>query len=162
MLGDVEHIVVYVGPGGRCVEAGAKGMVIALDMIGSTWDSRKITEQGGVFIDRDYGVAYPLEGTGFDETQSTSIREEVAQYCLDQLGKPYNVNFLDSSTERAFYCKPYLKQGIGLNTRIGIPDIPGSETIIFPEEVWSGSVHRPDKWQDSKMDAREEVSEGLP
>ena len=63
MLGDVEHIVVYVGPGGRCVEAGAKGMVIALDMIGSTWDSRKITEQGGgCSLMRSMGSLIPSRG----------------------------------------------------------------------------------------------------
>ncbi len=30
--GDVDHIVVYVGPGGRCVEAGAKGKVITFEV----------------------------------------------------------------------------------------------------------------------------------
>lgn len=26
--GDVDHIVIYIGPGGRCVESGATGRVI--------------------------------------------------------------------------------------------------------------------------------------
>jgi hypothetical protein len=31
--GDIDHIIIYVGPGGRCVEAGAKGKVITFDVI---------------------------------------------------------------------------------------------------------------------------------
>jgi uncharacterized protein YycO len=79
------------------------------------------------------------------------VRESVAEYCLQQasLSKPYNLNFLDSSTENSFYCSQlaymaYLKNGIDLNTQIGIAEIPGTKTIIFPQEIWSGCYHR--KW----------------
>jgi len=145
--GDVDHIVIYTGPGGRCIEAGAKGMIITFDMTGNVWDSKRMADQRGELIDEIYGVAYPLEGKGLDEVQSARVREDIANYCLQQIGKPYNINFLDSSTEAAFYCsqlayKAYMKEGIDLNTRIGIPSIPGTESIIFPQEIWSGCVHR--------------------
>jgi len=37
--GDVDHVVIYVGPGGRCVEAGAKGKVITFDIIDNAWNA---------------------------------------------------------------------------------------------------------------------------
>ena len=145
--GDVDHIVIYVGPGGRCIEAGAKGMVIAFDITGTVWDSESMVGQRGRLIDEIYGVAYPLEGKGLTEAQCVSKREDIADYCFKQIGKPYNLNFLDSSTDAAFYCsqlayKAYLDVGINLNTRIGVPNIPGTESIIFPQEIWSGCSHQ--------------------
>jgi len=143
--GDVDHIVIYLGPGGRCVEAGPKGVSV-FEISGSIWDSEKMADQRGDLIDELYGVAYPLQGKDLTEAQILSMREDVASYCLAQLGKPYNIDFLDSSGEDAFYCsqlayKAYLKEGIDLNTRIGIPNIPGTESIIFPQEIWSGCIH---------------------
>jgi hypothetical protein len=147
--GDVDHIVVYVGPEGRCVEAGAKGKVITFEVLDQAWNAEKMKPQRGPFIDTLYGVAYPLEGKGFDESKSTSLREKIAGYCLKQaeLKRPYNINFLNSSTQDAFYCsqlayRAYLEQGIDLNTGIGIPDILGTESIIFPQEIWNSCVHR--------------------
>jgi uncharacterized protein YycO len=143
--GDVDHIVIYLGPGGRCVEAGPKGVSV-FEISGSIWDSEKMADQRGDLIDELYGVAYPLQGKDLTEAQILSMREDVASYCLAQLRKPYNIDFLDSSGEDAFYCsqlayKAYLKEGIDLNTRIGIPNIPGTESIIFPQEIWSGCIH---------------------
>ena len=31
--GEVDHIVIFVGPGGRCVEAGARGKVITFEVM---------------------------------------------------------------------------------------------------------------------------------
>ncbi len=143
--GDVDHIVVYVGPGGRCVEAGPKG-VISFEVFNNAWDAEAMSTQRGPFIDSLYGVAYPLEGKGFNKGNYDKLRESVAEYCLRQLGKPYNIDFLDSSTEDSFYCsqlayKAYQKYGINLNTNIAIPEIPGTETIIYPQEIWNGCVH---------------------
>ena len=142
MPGDVDHIVVYVGPGGYCVEAGPKG-VSAFDISGTIWDSEKMADQRGSLIDEFYGIACPVRIKQVSDAETTEIRETVAEYCLAQLGKPYNINFIDSSTENAFYCSQlaylaYLKNGIDLNTRIGIPEIPLTESIIFPQEIWSG------------------------
>jgi hypothetical protein len=146
--GAVDHIVIYVGPGGLCVESGAKGKVISFEMKDHRWDAARMLRQRG-FIDVVYGVAYPLEGKDPSEAKAVGIREGVAAYCLEQarLEKPYNLNFLDSSTEEAFYCSQlayaaYLRQGIDLNTNKGIPRIPGTESIIFPQEIWSGCRHK--------------------
>ncbi len=146
--GDVDHIAIYVGPGGRSVEAGAKGKVITFDITGDTWDARSMMDQRGMFVDTLHGVAYPLEGKGLSRSSQDLIREEVARYCLEQavLEKPYNINFLNSSTERAFYCsqlayKAYFRQGIDLNTGVGVGRIPGTKSVILPQEIWDGSVH---------------------
>jgi hypothetical protein len=146
--GDVDHIVIYVGPDGRCVESGAKGKVITFEIKDNTWDYKKMLEERGI-IDTLYGAAYPLQGKNINRTEIIRIREEVAAYCLQQakLEKPYNMNFLNSDTEDAFYCSQlaylaYRKQGINLNTGEGITEIPGTESIIFPQEIWSGCAHK--------------------
>ena len=43
VYGDVDHIAVYVEPGGRCVEAGAKFHLLTFDIVDNTWDSSKMT-----------------------------------------------------------------------------------------------------------------------
>jgi hypothetical protein len=146
--GEVEHIVIFVGPGGRCVEAGARGKVITFDIIKGQWNAEKMILQRGLFNDVFYGVAHPLKGRNIDSDKSMAIRESVASYCLEQarLEKSYNINFLNSDTEDAFYCsqlayKAYLKNGIDLNTGQGIPKIPGTGSIIFPQEIWAGCTH---------------------
>jgi hypothetical protein len=144
--GEVDHVVIYVGPEGRCVEAGATGKVVAFTVKGDRWDAPRMEDQRGMLIDRLCGVAYPLANRQLDVAAENALREHVADYCLKQVGKPYNVNFLDSSTESAFYCsqlayKAYLGVGIDLNTGIGVPHIPGTASIIFPQEIWSGSPH---------------------
>jgi hypothetical protein len=147
ILGDVDHVVIYVGPEGHCVEAGARGKVITFEIKNNTWDSNVMFNSRGI-IDTLYGIAYPLHKIPLTLEAIKNIRESVAKYCTQQasLSKPYNLNFLDSSTENAFYCSQlaymaYLKNGIDLNTRQGIPEISGTDTIIFPQEIWSGCFH---------------------
>jgi hypothetical protein len=146
--GAVDHIVIYVGPKGRCVEGGAKG-VITFEVKGDIWVAKEMRKQRGPLIDTLYGVAYPLIDKGFSEEEEAKIRIGVANYCLAQAAanKPYNLNFLDSQTEDAFYCsqlayKAYLPYGIDLNTGQGVPNVKGTSSIIFPQEIWSGCVHR--------------------
>jgi hypothetical protein len=146
--GEVDHIAVYVGPGGRCVEAGAKFRVVTFDVIDNTWDAVKMTETRGYILDIFYGVAYPLAGRSLTREEENRIRESVARYCISQAEakKPYNPIFIDSKTENAFYCsqlayKAYLKEGIDLNTNKGLPDMPGTESIVFPQEIWAGCEH---------------------
>ena len=146
--GDVDHIAVYVGPGGRCVEAGAKYRVITFDIEDNTWDYSKMVEERGPILDNLYGVAYPLAGLSLSSEEEAGIRTRVAMYCIRQAEakKPYNAIFLDSKTEDAFYCsqlayKAYLREGIDLNTGKGLPDLPGMESIVFPQEIWSGCKH---------------------
>ncbi|MHC4694974.1 MAG: hypothetical protein ACYS67_19760 [Planctomycetota bacterium] len=51
IYGDVDHIAVYVGPGGRCVEAGAKYRVVTFEIAENTWDAEKMTDDRGYLID---------------------------------------------------------------------------------------------------------------
>jgi hypothetical protein len=143
--GAVDHIVVFLGPGGRCVEAGAKGSVILFEVPGQGWDPDQMVGQRGL-VDELYGVAYPLAKANLPEKEEEEARRAVAQYCLAQVGKPYNLNFLDSGTDKAFYCsqlayKAYLQIGLDLNTNIGVPSIPFTESIIFPQEIYDGCSH---------------------
>ena len=143
--GEVDHVVIYVGPGGRCAEAGPRG-IITFEIVGNTWVSEEMAHERGI-IDELYGVASPVEGQGLIEEEKVRIREDVAAYCLAQVGKPYNLNFLLSDIEEAFYCsqlayKAYLRSGIDLNTGQQIPHVPGTSSIIFPQEIWSGCLHR--------------------
>lgn len=148
ILGEVDHIVVYVGPGGRCVEAGIKYRVDTFNIEGNTWDSAGMAKERGPLLDNLYGVAYPLAGLSLSSDEEAEIRKRVATYCLRQAAarKPYNLVFLDSATENAFYCsqlayKAYLKEGIDLNTGKGLPCLPGMGSIVFPQEIWSGCEH---------------------
>ncbi len=146
--GAVDHIVVYVGPGGRCVEAGARGKVIAFDVPGDAWDSQAMFGARRM-LDKLYGVAYPLRNREIGPETAEQIRIDVARYCLRQAtdGKPYNLNFLDSETEEAFYCsqlayKAYARHGIDLNPPNSMLGIPGTGSIVFPQEIWDACEHQ--------------------
>jgi hypothetical protein len=140
MPGEVDHIAIYLGPGGRCIEALAKGVII-FDVDDNEWFPEKMIDKRGRFLDELHGVAYPLQGRGLGTDEQTRIRRGVAEYCLAQVGKPYNINFLDTDTDEVFYCsqlayRAYLRFGIDLNTGLGIPELPGTSSIVFPHEVW--------------------------
>ena len=144
--GDVDHVAMYVGPGGRCVEAGSRG-VITFDMPDRTWQAERMAHQRGHLIDILYGIASPLEGQGLSEEDEFKLRTTVAKYCLAQVGKPYNLNFLNAETEDAFYCsqliyKAYQQVGIDLNTGLSIEQLPGTNAIIYPQEIWGECMHR--------------------
>jgi uncharacterized protein YycO len=140
--GDVDHIIVYIGPEGRCVEAGPKGIITF--EADTDWDAEKMKEQRTI-IDTLYGIAYPLAGKNLSGDEDNKIRQSVAQYCLRQVEekKNYNINFLNSQTEDSFYCsqlayKAYLPHNIDLNTGKDVPNVPWTSSIIFPQEIWSG------------------------
>lgn len=143
--GEVDHVAVYVGPDGKCVESGPLG-VINFDISGRVRIGKADLERG-LLVDRLYGVVYPLEGRGLSPEEENTIREAVVEYCLAQVGKPYNLNFFNPHTEEAFYCSQlpylaYLPHGVDLNTGQGVPQLPGTENIIFPQEIWSGCPNR--------------------
>ena len=140
--GKVDHIVVYVGPGTRCVEAGAKKKVIQFEAM-EDWDGVIMQGERG-FIDTLYGAMFPLVGHGFSSEKEIEIRQGVAEYCLKQAAehKPYNLNFMNSETEDAFYCsqlayKAYKPYGINLNSGEGLPNFSLTQSIVFPQEVWA-------------------------
>ncbi len=144
--GEVDHVAVYLGPGGRCAEAGARG-VVAFEIVGDAWDSQRMAAQRGLLLDQLVGIAYPLEGRGLVPEEQAEIRSAVAGFCLEQVGKPYNLNFLDIDTEDAFYCsqlvyRAYLRWGVDLNTGLSIEALPGTNRIVYPQEIWNGCFHR--------------------
>ena len=144
--GDVDHVAVYVGPNGRCVEAGARG-VITFDVNHGIWDTEYMARKRGLLFDTFYGISYPLAGREDSEEEEARMRVKVAQYCLAQLRKSYNLNFLNPETEDAFYCsqlvyKAYQQVGINLNTGLAMEQLPGTNAIIYPQEIWDGCIHR--------------------
>jgi len=146
--GAVDHIAVYVGPGDRFVEAGPRG-VIAFRLGGDTWTTKGIARQRGWLVDELYGIVRPLRSRARSAREEARIRERVAAYCLAQAvaAKPYNFYFFNSQTEAAFYCsqlayKAYLPHGIDLNTDCGVPHAGAMHDIVFPQEIWNGSVYR--------------------
>ena len=144
--GDVDHVAIYVGPDGRCVESGSRG-VVTFDLCGETWDAECMTRERGLLLDTFYGVSYPLDGLELSEDEEAHMRAKVAQYCLSQVGKSYNLNFLNAESEDAFYCsqlayKAYQQVGINLNTGLAMEQLPGTNAIIYPQEIWGGCAHR--------------------
>ncbi len=146
--GAVDHIIIYTGPNGLCVEANGEG-VVTIEVTNNTWDSMALLDKRGGLIDSLYGIVYPLQNIEVQESRIEEIRLEVAEYCLRQasLNKGYNLNFFDSNTEESFYCsqlayKAYLRFGINLNTGKGVPNLFGTDNIIFPQEIWEGFYHR--------------------
>lgn len=145
--GDVDHVAIYLGPNGRCVEAGTRG-VITFDVPRGRWNTERMALQRGLLFDSFYGVVSPLDGLEITEEEKYELREKVAVYCLTQVGKPYNLNFLNAETEEAFYCsqlayKAYEQIGINLNTGLTMKQLPGTNAIIYPQEIWNGFSHRP-------------------
>jgi hypothetical protein len=144
--GDVDHMAVYLGPEGRCAEAGALG-VITFDVHNGIWDAETMMKERGHLVDTFYGVAYPLAGRGISPELEGQMREDIAAFCLAQVGKPYNLNFLNAETEEFFYCsqlvyKAYQRVGINLNTGLAMEGLPGTNLIIYPQEIWEGNIHR--------------------
>jgi hypothetical protein len=128
------------------VESGSRG-VISFNVHNSVWDTEFMARKRGLLFDTFYGVAYPLDGLELSEEDEARMRGKVAQYCLSQLGKSYNLNFLDAETEKAFYCsqlayKAYQQVDINLNTGLAMEQLPGTNAIIYPQEIWGGCYHQ--------------------
>jgi len=144
--GDVDHVAIYVGPKGRCVESGSRG-VISFNIHNGVWDTEFMARKRGLLFDTFYGVSYPLGGLGLSKEKEREMRTTVAHYCLAQVGKPYNLNFLNAETEKSFYCsqlayKAYQQVSINLNTGLAMEQLPGTNAIIYPQEVWGGCPHQ--------------------
>jgi cell wall-associated NlpC family hydrolase len=98
-------------------------------------------------FDTFYGIASPIDSLELSEDEEHHMRQTVAAYALAQVGKPYNLNFLNAETEDAFYCsqlvyKAYQQVGIDLNTGLAMEQLPGTNHIIYPQEIWEGFSHR--------------------
>jgi len=121
MPGDIHHVLMYVGPGPRFIEAGPSG-VIEFEMPESRWDSVPVADSRGGLMDRLHGVACPLFGKRITGEREAQVRRAAADYCLAQVGKPYNRRFSDPYREDSFYCsqllwRAYRRQGINLRAR---------------------------------------------
>lgn len=145
--GEVDHCLVYVGPGGRCIESGARG-VIEFEMPGSVWDATLLGQER-LLLDTLVGAAYPLQGRGLLAEDERHIRAGVVAFCREQVaqGKPYNLNVFNPETDGAFYCsqlvyKAYLSQGIDLNPEESFLIGPLTSKIIFPMDLWQNLPHR--------------------
>jgi hypothetical protein len=144
--GEIDHCSMYVGPGSRFVEAGARG-VITFEMPNGIWDAPGVNSVRWL-LDTFIGVAYPVVNRGLTPADETRVRLAAANYVLSQAdaAKPYNVNFFDPSGEAAFYCsqliyRAYVDQGIDLDSNTGHPVIEKLATIVFPNEIWDLSYH---------------------
>lgn len=149
--GDVDHVAIFLGPDGRCVEAGSKG-VNPFHVHHETWDTEFMARERGLLFDTFYGVAYPFAEMELSTDEEMLMRTKVAEYCLAQVGKPYNLNFLNAESEKSFYCsqlayKGYQQVNIDLNTGLAMEQLPGTNEIIYPQEIWDGCVHRAAKWE---------------
>lgn len=145
--GEIDHCLIYLGPGGRCIESAARG-VIVFHMPGQTWDSPALVNQRQL-LDTFIGIAYPLEDRGIPVEKEIRLRQAVAAYCLEQAtrSRPYNLNYLDPQRDRSFYCsqlvyKAYLAQGIDLNSNLGVPSTGLLSEVVFPQEIWNACPHR--------------------
>lgn len=144
--GDVDHVAMYIGPNGRCIEAGARG-VIKFTVFDRLWNPDRMARRRGLLFDTFYGVVSPIDGLQASPEEEIEMRSQVAAYCLAQVGKPYNLNFLNIETEEAFYCsqlayKAYQQVGINLNTGLAMEQLPGTNTIVYPQEIWDGFPRR--------------------
>ena len=144
--GDVDHVAIYIGPNGRCIEAGAHG-VIKFTVFDSQWDTERMARRRGLLFDTFYGVVSPIDGLQASQEKEIEFRWQVAEYCLAQVGKPYNLNFLNTEREDAFYCsqlvyKAYQQIGVDLNTGLAMEQLPGTNAIVYPQEIWDGFPHR--------------------
>lgn len=148
--GRIDHAIVYVGPAGRCVEAGGKG-VIEFVMAGKTWDAPSVVDSR-LLHDTLVGIAYPLQGLKLSAQEEERIRSGVAAYCVAQIGKPYNANFLNTVTDEAFYCSQliylaYREFGIdlGVSPVRMVTNPTGSEEtpfLILPTALLDNCSHQ--------------------
>lgn len=130
--GDVDHVAVYVGPGGMCVEAGLFG-VINFKVSGNRWNEDAMFEQRKLLDTLVGAVSYfPTNGRSKSEVQK--MRRKVAEFCLKQAKdkKPYNPIFFIPYIDTAYYCsqlvyKAYQAVGIAL---------PKTAGVVLPVQIW--------------------------
>jgi hypothetical protein len=142
--GEIDHVILYVGPGGRCVEAGAHG-VIVFEVPDGSWSAEQMADTR-LLYDTLVGVADPLAGRGLPPDEEERIRAGVAAYCLEQAvaNKPYNFNIFDSQTDAAFYCSQlvyhaYLEYGVDLSRGEQDADVRDDVRLVLPQVIWQNS-----------------------
>ena len=81
--GDVDHVAIYLGPRGRCVESGSRG-VITFDVHSEIWDTEFMARKRGLLFDTFYGAAYPLDGLELSDDDEAHMRAAIATFCLER------------------------------------------------------------------------------
>ena len=130
--GDVDHVAMYLGPEGRCIESGALG-VVTFEVHNGFWEPEHTMPEHGLLVDTFYGAAYPLEGRGLSREMEEQIREDVAAFSLAQIGKPYNLNFLKSDTDETYMysvSKKSLYMVISRCFALFMPHAPPAYTVL--------------------------------
>jgi len=140
--GEPDHLAIYLGPGGLCVEAGPHG-VVSFHLHNESWDAGRLFNERGI-LDSLYGVG-DFVSNASDELQSEAVRRSIRHYVIDQVGKPYNYAFRESSDDTCFYCSQLVVHAamasgldLDLSFRPVHPLIP--EGVITPETVWHAST----------------------
>jgi cell wall-associated NlpC family hydrolase len=143
--GYIDHTILYVGPKGGCIEATAQG-VIYFEMPQPTWAAERVAGTR-LLHDTLVGVAYPLQGHKLAPQRESAVRQQVADFCRAQLGKPYNLNYFAPALDDAFYCSQLIYQAYA---EVGIDLLQGHKTaddgdrplVITPQMIWDGISHR--------------------
>jgi len=143
--GRPDHIALYLGPDGICIEAGPKDVSL-FRFLGGKWEAHRMERQRGI-VDKLHGVGSLIPNAAPASFDEGAARETVRTFLLEQAGKPYNWDFLNPDQEEAFYCSQlayaaYKRIGVNLNTpppRNLHPLLP--RPIVTPEEVWNSVPH---------------------
>ena len=149
--GRPDHIAIYLGPDGICVEAAPRGVNL-FRFFGGRWDTKRMQGQRDV-VDSLYGVGSLLQGRFPNPKQEEDARETVRSFVLDQIGKRYNMNFLDVDSEEDFYCSQlayaaYKRVGLDMNVAAAGSLHPKFlNRIVTPEEVWNACCPRQETGQ---------------
>lgn len=140
--GEADHSVLYVGPGGLCVEAGIHGVITFT--AGNWWNSEEMYLERGL-LDTFMAASSVLANRGMPAKEETAARRRIRAFAMGCVGRPYNIDFFNPDTIGAFYCSQlvylaYKHVGIDLNT--GGAGLAGRlcERVIFPQEIYDNSV----------------------
>jgi hypothetical protein len=139
--GKPDHIVLYLGPDGICIEAGPKDVNLFRFFDGK-WDAHRMERQRGI-VDKLYGVGSLVPKTAAGTFAEDAARRTVRAFLLEQAGKPYNWDFLDPDQEEAYYCSQlayaaYWCVGVNLNVSAeGSLHPKFLNRIVTPGEVWN-------------------------
>jgi hypothetical protein len=138
--GRPDHVAVYLGPDGICVEAGPRGVNL-FRFFDARWDTERMLGQRGI-VDSLYGLGDLVEGRVPDTVSEKIIRSKIRHYVLEHIGKPYNLMFRDPDGEKSFYCSQLVYsvyRKVGIVIPFGSLHPTFHDPIITPEDVWNAS-----------------------
>lgn len=99
------------------------------------WGPKDVDGGGVYYYDNDWDERYEGNKVYGITTYGTTVEEdaEVADWCVDQQGKPYNPIFVNTWTRNSFYCSQLLYAGYLDNTGI---NIWGFYDFILPMDLY--------------------------